>query len=1072
MLSFGQRVVESLVGFARNPVVHVDRFGQMALSLVRQPIARRRLFILIAAILVCTYALGVVAYVSSIPDIGLRSAFTPIVTQIYPDYILAPTEELPDLRDNRILQVGDHHIGTWPDLLRALIHLRDRDVQGRFTGSFPETSYTYIEFNGEPRVKVRLGFHEGETYAERTVWCRVGSAPLESFAPSVLWFLLKAGLFAVGVLVYWKRPGDRSAAQFFLLCIVTVGAYIGGYHWSQILTQPVLALVFMVCSVLLPAVSLHFYLVFPRPKAFLERRPALALLVIYGPPVVFLAVLMFCYLLLRYLFNGGASEPVVELFLHAILSEIYVYLVVSTLWYIASVVCLVHSYQTARDGMERNQVSCLLLGALFAMVPFGYSLFLAFFDPRSFGGGAAAWPMFAASACFTVAFTVSITRYRLMQLNEIISSGMVYFLISTAAGLVYYALVFLVMLVVGSQVISGPSFTQALWVSGTTLVLLVVLDLVRSRVRAALDKHFHREKYQLDRTLERLSHAVEQLVDPEAIARRWLGVSADLLSATRGAVYLRAGEPPIYRLTDHLGDAPPLTELSSGCPLIEALRSRGTLLARGGEGASWWSGRATNGGAGNGGRVHDAPLVFRPLPPQPDPARRQLEFLGGEAAHALLHEGQLLAILVLGSKAHGSFGSDDLKLLGSFAQITALALVSAEGRRTIEVLNHDLQAKVEKIGEQQRRILALQSQLMKQGSGLRSSGSAAREHEPEKATDGPARSTSDPSAPTPASGIIGSSSQVRQLLQLVKKVSASELAVLLRGESGTGKELMARALHENSTRAGKPYVKVHCAALSPSLLESELFGHVKGAFTGAHRDKVGRFELADGGTLFLDEIGDISLEVQTKLLRVLEEKVYERVGSSEPAQADVRVIAATHQDLEGLMLAGRFREDLFYRLNRFPIVVPPLRDRREDIPELALHFLQRYCLRCGKDVTQIDDDAMMRLKAYHWPGNIRQLENVIERAVVIVDGPTITEYELPPEVIDAESPPEATGQEEKLLSVLGPGLEAERAERDRQEKERLVRALAAAGGVKAEAARALGLKRSTLVSRLKKHGLS
>ena len=334
-------------------------------------------------------------------------------------------------------------------------------------------------------------------------------------------------------------------------------------------------------------------------------------------------------------------------------------------------------------------------------------------------------------------------------------------------------------------------------------------------------------------------------------------------------------------------------------------------------------------------------------------------------------------------------------------------------------------------------------------------------------------------APTPgflassspcSNGIVGSSPAILQLLQLVKKVSSSELAVLLRGESGTGKELLARALHDSSPRADKPYVKVHCAALSPNLLESELFGHVKGAFTSAHRDKIGRFELADGGTLFLDEIGDISLEVQTKLLRVLQEKTFERVGSSDPVRVDVRVIAATHQDLEALIEQGRFRQDLYYRLNGFPIALPPLRDRREDIPELALYFLAQYCKRSGKQMLTIDDDAMARLKAYDWPGNIRQLENVVERAVVISEGTTISEYELPPEVRAASVQPDGCEQSDYLLAGLG--IEGEKAERERLERERLVRALAAASGSKAGAARALGLARSTLVSRLKKHGLS
>ena len=259
-------------------------------------------------------------------------------------------------------------------------------------------------------------------------------------------------------------------------------------------------------------------------------------------------------------------------------------------------------------------------------------------------------------------------------------------------------------------------------------------------------------------------------------------------------------------------------------------------------------------------------------------------------------------------------------------QITVLALESADGHRTIEGLNRELQSKVEKISEQQRRILALQSQLSRQAAARRATDK-----------EDPAGKPPEPARSFQPSGIVGSSPVLQQLLSLVRKVATTQAAVLIRGESGTGKELLARAVHENSPRAGKPFVKVHCAALSPICWKSELFGHVKGSFTGAHRDKMGRFELANGGTLFLDEIGDINLDVQTKLLRVLQEKVLERVGSSEPVQVDVRIITATHQNLENLIRQGRFREDLYYRLNVFPIEVPPLRDRVEDIAELALY---------------------------------------------------------------------------------------------------------------------------------------
>ncbi len=678
------------------------------------------------------------------------------------------------------------------------------------------------------------------------------------------------------------------------------------------------------------------------------------------------------------------------------------------------------------------------------MGPIGYSLYLAFWEQGRFGGGAATWYMFAASACVTIAYTISITRYRLMQLDQIVSSGVVYFLISSLAGLFYYGVVFLVLFVFGSNVGEGPSLGQVLAVSSTALVLVVALDVVRGRFQRALDRHFRREKLQLDRTLQRMSQAIEQLVDPPALAHRLLHTTAEMLSAPAGAVYLRQGEPPLYRLTEAIGPSPALAELSSGCPLVEALRNQGTL---------------------------------RRQAPTSGPAFRQLSFLRVAVAQALTHEGQLLGLLVLGPRPDSHYTPEEVQLLSAFAQFTVLALVSAEGHRTIEGLNRDLKTKVEKIAEQQRRIMALQSQLS-QGAGVRSQKSEVRSQDSGtgEGKNGEASSpTSDPRPLIPSSeGVIGSSYQLQQLLQLVKRVAASEATVLLRGESGTGKGVLARVLHENSPRAGKPFVKVHCAALSAGLLESELFGHVKGAFTNAIRDKVGRFESANGGTLFIDEIGDISLEVQTKLLRVLEEMTFERVGSSEPMKVDVRIVAATHRDLDAMIEQERFREDLFFRLSVMQITVPPLRQRVEDIPELVEHFLWQYGQRAGKQVT-LDDDALAILKAFAWPGNVRQLENVIERTVIIAETPTITPAELPDEVkptrmADRESRleaktaetngqpfsahPQSEGLEPRELSSA---IQAVRDERERRECEQLVRALAAAEGNKAVAARALGL---------------
>jgi DNA-binding NtrC family response regulator len=248
-----------------------------------------------------------------------------------------------------------------------------------------------------------------------------------------------------------------------------------------------------------------------------------------------------------------------------------------------------------------------------------------------------------------------------------------------------------------------------------------------------------------------------------------------------------------------------------------------------------------------------------------------------------------------------------------------------------------------------------------------------------------------------------------------------------------------------------------------------LFGHVKGAFTGAVGDKVGRFEMANGGTLFLDEIGDITLDVQIKLLRILQEKTFERVGSSEPVRVDVRIVAATHQNLERLIQQERFREDLYYRLNVIPINVPPLRERREDVPELVQHFLNQLAAQSGRPVPEVEDDALEALRAYDWPGNIRQLRNVIERALVVADGSTIAYGDLPDEIRASKT---IVAEADGIKSGAKRTVRASKDERLKRERERLVQALVVAAGNKAEAARALGVPRSTLLSRMQKHGLT
>lgn len=303
-------------------------------------------------------------------------------------------------------------------------------------------------------------------------------------------------------------------------------------------------------------------------------------------------------------------------------------------------------------------------------------------------------------------------------------------------------------------------------------------------------------------------------------------------------------------------------------------------------------------------------------------------------------------------------------------------------------------------------------------------------------------------------GIVGESAALRRVLQLVEMVAPSDATVLLLGETGTGKELIARAIHEQSQRHKEDFVTLNCAAIPNALFESELFGHERGAFTGAHMQRAGRLELADRGTLFLDEVGDMPLELQPKLLRALQERAYERVGSARTKKIDIRLVAATNCDLEQMMEQKQFRSDLYYRLNVFPILVPPLRERREDIPLLIQYFTHKYARRMGKNIDTIPSAAIQKLMRWSWPGNVRELENLIERSVILTQNGVLA-ISLPEKMNGAIDAAEVVGNYE--------------------EQQRIVRMLHETNGRISGpngAALRLGVKRSTLLDRMKKLGIN
>jgi formate hydrogenlyase transcriptional activator len=303
-------------------------------------------------------------------------------------------------------------------------------------------------------------------------------------------------------------------------------------------------------------------------------------------------------------------------------------------------------------------------------------------------------------------------------------------------------------------------------------------------------------------------------------------------------------------------------------------------------------------------------------------------------------------------------------------------------------------------------------------------------------------------------GIVGQSSALRHVLNLVDTVAPSNSTVLLLGETGTGKELIARAIHERSRRKEGRFVKLNCAAIPTGLLESELFGHERGAFTGAIAQKIGRLELADQGTLFLDEVGDIPIQIQPKLLRAFQEREFERLGSNRTKQVDVRLVAATNRDLERMMELREFRSDLYYRLNVFPIRIPPLRERPEDIPLLVRYFTQKYCRRMQKQIESIPAVTLRKLSSWYWPGNIRELENFIERSVILTRGTAL------------QAPISELGNNGKTVSAMGMG-EAN----DRDQIVRILKITSGRVGGRDGAAARMEIKRTTLISRMKRLGI-
>ena len=893
---------------------------------------------------------------------------------------------------------------------------------------------TLIEHPEDQSRYVKVRFHPQGKETILCGWLKLEKLSSFRVGVTLIWFVLQLAITLVSCYAGWQRPFDQSLRLFCYLGGLTLVAFVGGDHWWVISGRLTLVIPFAVSAILLPPMLLHFFLTFPNPKPWLSRSPQTFLGAIYFVPTLMSLGTVLMVLASWWLSRSWGEGPFAvavgqtivpgsSLLMSWLQTAILGYLSLSLVYFAGSLAAMAESLYRARSLVERQQVRSILWAGIASAVPVAYTLYLALYRPAQFALGASQIPMFLASLSFMLAYAVGIARFKLLLIDQVLSRGMWYLVLSAGLGIVFSAIVGVGSIVIHSQ--NASLFGQPVPMVVVLMLVVYVLLWFKDQFQRSIDREFFSEKYQLDRALLRMNRAVSNLWERDAVARNLLGSCCEVLRVEQAALYLWMPDSSRFVLAAAVG----WQEVPASIPgSVDQLK----LL---GPGSSIQ--RVPSGDSGE-------QVLVRAM--------------NAELITGLEVDGEVAGFVALGPKPSGaSFTAEDVAFLTAMGRITGVALHCAKVHEDVSRLNEDLRRKMEKLGEQDRRISMLQAMVDNLSA--------------------PQKTLATPASELQRSAIKGNGPAITQVLETVKKVAASDASVLVRGESGTGKELLAHTLHENSQRKAGPLVAVHCAALSSQLLESELFGHVKGAFTDAREDKQGRFAMAHGGTLFLDEIGDISLDVQIKLLRVLQERSFEPVGSSHPIAVDVRLIAATHQNLERLIAEGKFREDLYYRLNVISVALPPLRERKEDLFELSMYFLLKAAERAGKPISYVDEIALEAMAAYHWPGNIRELQNVIERAVVMCEGRQITIADLPHAVAQATFHPrpaeviDTTATRPRLTQQLSSSIATRSVIGSDTERQQLVTALQRCSGNKAEAARLMGIPRSTFFSKLRRHGL-
>ena len=626
------------------------------------------------------YSVMVLMHVAWMGTIGVRCMFgTEVEEEVPADFVWKAAKAVRGGSDETSLssaaqsdrpQVGDRLTRIGSTALR----------EGRYSD--------YIQamraLNVQVGQAIEVQWEDLKTKEIRSAHAVVRYPPTRSYVWSCLWFLQELLIFAVGARVFWKRPNDHSARLFFVLCLVTVGAYMGGYHWTEIVVRRALIYPFVLFALLVPVVNLHFFLVFPRQNPVLLTHRRLVLVLLYGIPALFLTAIwgsMFASHWFRF-HDGGVVTMAAE---RVIRGLALTYIALAAVIFALCIPCLIFSYRRADSRAEKNQVKWILLASLLASVLISYLLWQAWIDTATLGRDSAAWPMVGVSLLYTIAYAFSITRYKLMQVEEIINRSVVYFAFSVIAGLTYSALLLVSGWLIGDRLLStNPTSWGAMVAALSVIVVLILSEVARGRFQRVIDRRFFREKYKFDQAMQKMRVAVGSLVDRITLGRRLLEGAVEVLRVEWGAMYLYEPAEKAFRVVACHGPNPDEQRLAMDNPLVVRLQQ--TPAAR----LSHALAQGTSS----------------------DPATDAMITLGGEAASAVGGNGQLAGLLILGPKRSGMpFEDEEMAFLGALSSVATLALHSAGIQQTLESLNQELRGKVDKIAEQQRRILILQEQL-------------------------------------------------------------------------------------------------------------------------------------------------------------------------------------------------------------------------------------------------------------------------------------------------------------------------------------------------------------------------